>query len=179
MQAGQNKQNQKNIKNLKDALKSLTKLVGQISLKRISKVSKTKKSKNRISKKSQIDFRKMSKKAIYKKAKINFGKFYFNDALPMFKYLLSKKYKTSEVYYYLGEIWYHRQNYKDAIFYYKKSALLNAKATYMPRLMLHSALGFSRIGDATNASNFYSTLIDLYPKSKEATLARKYLKNKK
>ncbi len=134
---------------------------------------RTKKSKQ---KKSKLNLKNMSKSAIYAKAKKDFGKFYFNDAVTMFEYLLTKNYKTPEVDYYLGEIWYHRQNYKDAIIYYKKSALLDAKAPYMPRLMLHSALGFSRMGDASNASNFYSTLIDLYPKSKEATLARKYLK---
>lgn len=72
-------------------------------------------------------------------------------------------------------MWYIRKKYDLAISHFKKSAVLNDKAAYMPTLLLHSAISFENTKDKDNAKSFYSTLIDLYPDSSEAKIAKKNL----
>jgi TolA-binding protein len=50
------------------------------------------------------------------------------------------------------------------------------KAKYLPKLLLHSAISFDKLGDNENAQNFYYTLIDVYPNTKEAKEASKKIK---
>ena len=71
----------------------------------------------------------------------------------------------------VGEINYYRKNYADAIAYFKKSATLYSKASYMPVLMLHTAISMDETGDINNAKTFYNAVITKYPDSKSAGLA--------
>ncbi|WP_428025724.1 tetratricopeptide repeat protein [Arcobacter sp.] len=100
---------------------------------------------------------------------------YFTKAIPLFEKLISENYKPAESNYYLGEIWYYRKEYDKAIAYFKKSALLYDKASWMPKLLLHSAISFEKSGDFKNAASFYETLMTVYPDSKEAKSADKNL----
>lgn len=106
-------------------------------------------------------------------AKRLFKKDYFTKAIPMFETLVEQKYKPAESNFYLGEIWYYRKQYEKAIAYFKKSAVLYDKASWMPKLLLHSAISFEMTKDYTNAKTFYGTLIDVYPNSEEAKIATK------
>ena len=106
-----------------------------------------------------------------------FKKDYFSKAIPMFEHLLAENYKPATSNFYLGEMWYYRKKYEDAISYFKTSAMLYDKASYMPKLLLHSAISFEKIKDFGNAANFYNSLIDIYPDSKEAKIAVKNLSN--
>ncbi len=115
------------------------------------------------------------KKAMLKEAIRLFKKDYFTKAIPMFEELVAAKYKPATSNFYLGEIWYYRKKYSDAIAYFKTSAMLYDKASYMPKLLLHSAISFEKIKDFSNAANFYTSLVDLYPNSKEAKVAVKNL----
>jgi TolA-binding protein len=54
--------------------------------------------------------------------------------------------------------------------------MLDDEASYIPRLLLHSAISFERLNDKENSINFYKTLIDTYPSSKESKKASKILK---
>jgi TolA-binding protein len=47
----------------------------------------------------------------------------------------------------------------------------------MPTLLLHSAISFEKLNDKENAKSFYATLVDLYPSSSEAKIAKTNLKN--
>merc|ERR1711916_2813 len=94
-------------------------------------------------------------------------------AKPIFLKLVEENYRPAESNYYLGEISYYRKQYKTAIKYFKKSALLYDKAKYMPRLLLHSAISFEKTGDIENASVFYNTLLDNFPNSSEAKEVKK------
>lgn len=126
-----------------------------------------------------------SKKAILPKDKKSmmdeaiklFKKDYFTKAIPMFEELIAANYKPAANNFYLGEIWYYRKKYDDAIRHYKISAMLYDKATYMPKLLLHSAISFEKIKDFSNAANFYSSLIDIYPESTESKTAVRNLSN--
>lgn len=93
----------------------------------------------------------------------------------MFEELISEDYKPAESNFYLGQIWYYRKKYEDAISYFKKSAMLYDKAEWMPTLLLHSAISFEKIGDYKNSASFYETLINVYPHTNEAKRADKNL----
>ena len=108
-------------------------------------------------------------------AKKDFDAKNYNSAIPKYEKLVEVNYKPAEGNYYLGEMWYIRKKYDLAISHFKKSAVLYDKAAYMPTLLLHSAISFENTKDKDNAKNFYSTLIDLYPSSSEATIAKKNL----
>jgi len=105
-------------------------------------------------------------------AKKEFDAERYGSAIPKFEKLIELKYKPAENNYYLAQIWFKRKKYDQAITYYKRSAILNDKASYMPRLLLNSAISFEKTKDKENAKNFYSTLTELYPKSSEAKTAK-------
>lgn len=106
-----------------------------------------------------------------------YKKQWYTKAIPMFEELIALNYKPATNNYYLGEIWYNRKKYDNAISHFKTSAMLYDKASYMPTLLLHSAISFEKTKDFSNAANFYSSLIDIYPDSKEAKTATKNLSN--
>ena len=108
-------------------------------------------------------------------AKSDFDAKNYNSAIPKYEKLVEVNYKPAESNFYLGEMWYIRKKYDLAISHFKKSAVLYDKAAYMPTLLLHSAISFENTKDKDNAKSFYSTLIDLYPDSSEAKIAKKNL----
>jgi tetratricopeptide (TPR) repeat protein len=100
---------------------------------------------------------------------------YFTKSLPLWNELLKANYKPATVNFYLGEVRFGKKQYEKAIHHYKTSMLLYDEASYIPTLLLHSAISFEKIRDKENAMNFYSTLVDTYPSSKEAIKAQKQL----
>lgn len=101
--------------------------------------------------------------------------FYLTKSMPMFDKLIKDNYKTAQSSYYLADILHYKKRYKDAIHYYKKSMILDDKASYIPELLLNSAHSFEKLNDVANAKNFYQTLIDAYAGTKEAKEASKRL----
>lgn len=143
----------------------------------LNKQTVSTKSKTRVKEKKEVkkDLSSSDKATILKTAKIEFKKLYFSKAIPKFEQLISLNYKPAESNYYLGEMWYVRKKYDLAISHFKKSAILYDKATYMPTLLLHSAISFEKTNDMENAKSFYATLIDLYPNASESKIANKNL----
>lgn len=193
------KENKKNIDSLKDALKKLTKTTNNINSSYISE-KEFKKNMDQFITRAEFEALKKSlgiktsnktttktkskkissytdKKEMMDEAIRLFKKDYFTKAIPMFEELIAANYKPATNNYYLGEIWYYRKKYDDAISHFKTSAMLYDKAPYMPKLLLHSAISFENTKDFANAANFYSSLIDIYPDSKEAKVAVKNLSN--
>lgn len=109
---------------------------------------------------------------LLKEAKSDFDSKKYDSSTPKYEKLLEANYKPAEVNFYLAQNWYMRKKYDVAISYYKKSAMLNDKAAYMPTLLLHSAISFENVKDKENAKSFYGTLIELYPNSSEAKEAK-------
>ena len=87
----------------------------------------------------------------------------------------TKSYKPAQVHYYLGEIAYYQKQDSEAIVYFKKSVSFYDKASYMPTLLLHTAVSFKRLRDKSNAKKFFTLLIENYPDSDQAKIARKHL----
>jgi len=192
-------ENKKNIAEIKKIILSLTKKINSINSTYVSekefksnmkqfitrsefkdlKKSLDKKisSKNTILSKTKKVISSNDKAKMLSEAKSLFEKDYFTKAIPIFEKLVALDYKRATSNFYLGEIWYYRKNYKSAISYFKTSAVLYDKASYMPKLLLHSAICFEKVGDFTNAAKFYSSLVNVYPKSEEANIATKNLSN--
>ncbi len=123
----------------------------------------------------KADLSSKPKSQIYKDAKALFREKKYGEAKRYFSYLIKNHYKPATSNYYLGEISYRNGRYKDAIAYYKRSASLYDKSSFMPTLLLHTAISLQRIGDKEQAKQFYNSLISLYPKSKSAAVAKKNL----
>ncbi len=187
IQESNNISNEQNIKNLKKVMEQLLNSINAINSTYISEKEFKSNMKQFITKeefnslytkttssKKVQDTKKLSNKQ--KASMLNnaiklFKKDYFTKAIPIFETLINLNYKSASSNFYLGDIWYYRKKYERAIRYFKTSAMLYDKANYMPKLMLHSAISFENIDDFSSAINFYSTLIDVYPNSKEAKQA--------
>jgi len=192
MQTEQTAENKKNIDTLKLAIANLTQLINEINTNYVSSkelqnnmkqfVTQSefkKRSAVKTTKKStkNTKFSDKTKKDWMTQARLLFKKDHFTKAIPILQYLLKSNYRPAESNYLLGEISYYRKKYKDAISYFKTSAILYDKAKYMPKLLLHSAISFEKTKDFENARSFYSTIIDVYPASNEAKTAINNLSN--
>jgi len=112
---------------------------------------------------------------IAKKAKNYYNKKFYTKALKYYNHLIKKNYKPAQAHYMIGEIKYYRKSYSDAIAYFKKSASLYSKASYMPVLLLHTAISMEKTGDKINAETFYNAVITKYPQSNSARIAKSNL----
>jgi TolA-binding protein len=88
-----------------------------------------------------------------------------------------KNYKTAIADYYLGEIAYYDKNYKDALYYYKKSAKLDSNSSYIDTLLLHSGISLESTKDNIGAKKFYELIIEKYPERTTAKIAKQHLDN--
>jgi len=177
-------QNDKNIKILNKSFDKIVKTVNDINTnyitkkefdKLISLLDKNIVPQKTIKKKTSATAKKSSKDLLIE-AKALFKKDYFTAAIPIFEDLIKKNYRPAESNFYMGEIKYYRKKYEEALQYFKKSMTLYDKADYLPKLLLHSAISFDRLGDSQNAQNFYTTIVDIYPESNEAKEASKKIK---
>lgn len=100
----------------------------------------------------------------------------YSDAKLRFDILLTRHYKPASSNFYEGEIAYRTGHYDEAIKYYQKSAELNENAVYMDRLLLHTALSLEKSGDKEQARNFFQAIVDGYPGTTSARIAKKHLK---
>jgi TolA-binding protein len=117
----------------------------------------------------------MSNSQIDKAAQKFYQKKYYTKAIEYYTYLISKKYRPAHSHYMIGEMKFKRKNYGEAISYFKKSASLYSKASYMPTLLLHTAISMDKTHDKKNAKTFYNAVVVKYPNSPEAKEAKKHL----
>jgi TolA-binding protein len=104
-----------------------------------------------------------------------FGQKSYQSAKKNFEEAIAHNYKKASANYYLGEIAYYTQEYSDAISYYKESASLYDKASYMKVLYLHTAISLARTGQEDKAKGFFQFVVDNYPNTKAAEIAKKNL----
>jgi TolA-binding protein len=105
-----------------------------------------------------------------------FVKQHYDEAKKRFTITDAKGYKPAASNYYLGEIAYYTKKYEDAIFYFKKSAGLYDKASYIDTLLLHTAVSLENTGDKGQARVFYENIIENYAGKKTAKIAKERLK---
>ncbi|BCD67789.1 tol-pal system YbgF family protein [Nitratiruptor sp. YY09-18] len=174
---------------LKSILRKLTKMVDHIDATYVSKSELNKElakiykiigkgaphsaSSSKSSKKTSL---KLSGKEAYVKARQAYKKHQYKKAKELFELAAAAKYKPATSNFYTGESCYYTKDYACAVQKYKKSASLYANSSYMPTLLLHTAISLEKLGKKDEAQKFYKNLVRLYPKSKAATLAKKYMK---
>jgi len=100
----------------------------------------------------------------------------YKDAQKRFTITDANRYKPAASNYYLGEIAYYTKKYEDAIFYFKKSAGLYDRASYIDTLLLHTAVSLEKTGDKNQAKVFYENIIANYKGKKTAKIAKDRLK---
>ena len=105
-----------------------------------------------------------------------FKKKQYADAIDHYEHLIVKNYKPAAAHYYIGESYFQLNEYKNAIAYFKESAKRYSKASYMPNLMLHTAISLKKSNDEDGGDQFFQALIAKYPNSSEAKKAAKLLK---
>lgn len=113
--------------------------------------------------------------SIEKEAKKLFEQKKYLEAQRHYEMLVQKKYKVSEASFMIGETYFERKAYKEAVAYYKESAAGNEKALYMPTLLLHSGISMERTGDVATAKGFYQATIAKFSGSGAAKEANERL----
>lgn len=113
---------------------------------------------------------------LYSEAVRYFVKKRYDEAAKRFTITDTKGYKPAASNYYLGEIAYYTKKYEDAIFYFKKSAGIYDKASYIDTLLLHTAVSLEETGDKGQAKAFYENIIENYKGKKTAKIAQERLK---
>jgi TolA-binding protein len=99
----------------------------------------------------------------------------YSQAQEAFEAMIQKKYKSAEANFWIGEIYFDQQQYKEAMGYYKQSASENEKTLIMPTLLLHSAIAMEKMGDIAKAKDFYGATVTRYAGSGAAKEAVKRL----
>jgi TolA-binding protein len=113
---------------------------------------------------------------LYSEGVRHFVKQRYSEAKKRFSITDTKGYKPAASNYYLGEIAYYTKQYEDAIFYFKKSAGLYDKASYIDTLLLHTAIALDKTGEKSQARAFYENIIENYPSKKTAKIAKDRVK---
>ena len=117
-----------------------------------------------------------SNATLYSEGVRHFVKKRYSEAKKRFTITDTKGYKPAASNYYLGEIAYYTRQYEDAIFYFKKSAGLYDKASYIDTLLLHTAISLDKTGEKSQARVFYENIIENYPGKKTAKIAKDRVK---
>lgn len=104
----------------------------------------------------------MDKAAIEKEANRLFKQKKYVEAQSFFEQMVQKKHNVAEAYYMIGETYFERNSFKEAVYYYKESASRNEKAGYMPSLLLHSGISMEKTGDNATAKAFYQATVSKF-----------------
>lgn len=181
-------ENSKEIEKIKLQISEMSKIIDQINTSYIKKeefnslVNDVNKFKDLVAKelKTGVKSKKtksenLSNTEIETKAKDLYDKKKYDESIEYYKDLITKNYKPAYSHYMVGEIEYYKNNHAEAIAYFKKSASLYSKASYMPTLMLHTAISMDKSGDKKNAKTFYDAIVTQYPDSNQAKIAKSKL----
>ncbi|MFA5233364.1 MAG: tetratricopeptide repeat protein [Sulfurimonas sp.] len=184
--------NSKDIETIKVSLAEISKLIDTINNSYVTKdefnslVNDVNKFKDLVAKELKVGpsskkskSTNMSGAEIETKAKDLYNKKSYGESLEHYKQLIAMNYKPAQSHYMVGEIEYYKNNYAEAIAYFKKSATLYSKASYMPTLLLHTAISMEKTGDKNNAEVFYDAVIAQFPESTQADSAKKKLSSLK
>ncbi len=162
------------IKGVEERLKALEGKIGQLA----SKQSELEGSIP--SKESSADVRGVSTRAgdLYKDAYETFQKGDGEGARRKFEAFL-KQYPNTELsdnaQFWIGETYYLKKDYEKAILEYEKAITKYPEGDKVPAALYKQALAFLELGDKTNARNLLRKVIERYPGSDQAQMAKKKL----
>lgn len=100
------------------------------------------------------------------------------EARPLFQQFLEHYQGSSltpNAMYWLGETYYHEQDFAQAILTFKDVPRLYPDHPKAAAAMLKTGYSYARMGDVQNARFYLQTLLEEYPDSEPAALARQKL----
>lgn len=77
--------------------------------------------------------------------------------------------------FWIGETFYAKKDYEKAILEYEKAIAKYPEGDKIPAALLKQALAFLELGDKTNGRNLLKRVIERYPQSEQADMAKKRL----
>ena len=77
--------------------------------------------------------------------------------------------------FWIGETYYLKKDYEKAILEYEKAIVKYPEGDKIPAAMFKQALSFLELNDKTNARNLLKRVIEKYPRSDQAEMAKKRL----
>jgi tol-pal system protein YbgF len=90
-----------------------------------------------------------------------------------------KQYSNTELsdnaQFWIGETYYLKKDYERAILEYEKAVVKYPEGDKIPAALFKQALAFLELGDKTNARNLFKRVIEKYPISDQAQIAKKKL----
>jgi tol-pal system protein YbgF len=114
----------------------------------------------------------------YKDAYETFQRGHFEGARRKFEAFL-KQYPNTELsdnaQFWIGETYYLKKDYEKAILEYEKAIVKYPEGDKIPAALLKQALAFLELGDKTNARNLLKRVVERYPHSDQAEIAKKKL----
>jgi TolA-binding protein len=123
------------------------------------------------------DFAKHSNPDIFKDGVEMFRLAKYKEAIKLFKHLITKHYRPATDNFYIGESYYYLNEYSLAVKHYKDSVSIYDKSSFMPTLLLHSAISLEKIGDSREAQIFYKVLQTQYGDTPEGKKASELISN--
>ncbi len=77
--------------------------------------------------------------------------------------------------FWIGETYYQKKDFERAILEYEKAIVKYPEGDKIPAALFKQALAFQELGDKTNARNLFKRVIEKYPHSEQAEMAKKKL----
>jgi len=77
--------------------------------------------------------------------------------------------------FWIGETYYVKKDYEKAILEYEKAIVKYPEGDKIPAALFKQAYAFLELGDKTNARNLFKRVIEKYPQSEQAAIAKKKL----
>ncbi len=81
--------------------------------------------------------------------------------------------------FWIGETYYQKEDFEKAILEYEKSITKYPEGSKVPAALFKQGLAFLELGDKTNARNLFRQVIERYPRSDQAEMAKKKLETMK
>jgi tol-pal system protein YbgF len=77
--------------------------------------------------------------------------------------------------FWIGETYYLKKDYERAVLEYEKAIVKYPEGDKIPSALFKQAIAFFELGDKTNARNLLRRVIEKYPRSEQADMAKKKL----
>ena len=162
------------IKGIEERLKGLEGKINQIASKQ-SEIENSLRGKE-----TSVEGKGVSTRAgdLYKDAYETYQKGDYEGARRKFEAFL-KQYPNTELsdnaQFWIGESYFGKKDYEKAILEYEKAIAKYPEGDKIPAALLKQALAFLELGDKTNGRNLLKKVIERYPQSEQADMAKKRL----
>jgi tol-pal system protein YbgF len=162
------------IKGMEERLKGLEGKIGQLATKQLEIENSLR------GKETSVEGKGVSTRTgdLYKDAYETYQKGDYEGARRKFEAFL-KQYPNTELsdnaQFWIGETYYGKKDYEKAILEYEKAIAKYPEGDKIPAALLKQAFSFLELGDKTNGRNLLKRVIERYPQSEQADMAKKRL----